>query len=421
MKVLWIVNTMFPDVCAMKNLPITAVGGWMYGSAKKISEKKEFDLVVVCTHRGKKIEFYKINGITYYLIPSSNNETYNEKLEEFWDEISTIENPDVVHIHGTEYAHGLSAMNIFDRNKFVISIQGLVSVCARYYLAGISPSTISHYKSFRDVIKGNIISDQKKFYKKGDLEKKYIQSTYHVMGRTTWDFAHTKAINPSVNYHHCGETLRSKFYDADKWNIKSMIPYTIFLSQASYPIKGLHQLLQAVNLLKIEFPNLKVRVGGTEIYKSKKSLKEKLKISGYALYIKYLIKKFNLEDRINFLGMLSEEQMIKEYKNAHLFICPSSIENSPNSIGEAQIIGTPVIASYVGGVPDMIIHQQTGLLYRFEEIEMLAMHISDVFINNENALTLSKNGIIVSEQRHNVENIVLQMCTTYYNIASNKL
>ena len=39
--------------------------------------------------------------------------------------------------------------------------------------------------------------------------------------------------------------------------------------------------------------------------------------------------------------------MILNYQQAHIFICPSAIENSPNSVAEAQLIGTPVIAIFV--------------------------------------------------------------------------
>ena len=89
---------------------------------------------------------------------------------------------------------------------------------------------------------------------------------------------------------------------------------------------------------------------------------------------------------MQFTGSLREDQMIAEYLNAHLFICPSSIENSPNSLGEAQLLGVPVIASYVGGVPDMVTHGETGLLYRFEEVEMLAEGIRNLFMNMALAL-----------------------------------
>ena len=108
--------------------------------------------------------------------------------------------------------------------------------------------------------------------------------------------------------------------------------------------------------------------------------------------------------------------MINEYQNAHIFICPSSIENSPNSVGEAQIIGVPTIASYVGGIPDMIEHGKTGLLYRFEEIEMLAHFIRTIFINKELALQLSKNGIIAAEKRHNREEVTKSYLDLYKDI-----
>jgi len=209
------------------------------------------------------------------------------------------------------------------------------------------------------------------FIKCGLYEQEYIRRTQHVIGRTSWDYTHTKTINPSVNYHFCNETLRGSFYICPKWSIANKTDHTIFLSQASYPIKGLHQVLKAVALLKNDFPEIKVRVAGQNITQTT-TLMNKIKLSGYGAYIKKLINQLNLHDQVQFTGSLTEDQMIAEYLNAHLFICPSSIENSPNSLGEAQLLGVPVIASYVGGVPDMVTHGETGLLYRFEEVEMLA-------------------------------------------------
>ena len=83
-----------------------------------------------------------------------------------------------------------------------------------------------------------------------------------------------------------------------------------------------------------------------------------------------------------------------------MFVCPSSIENSPNSLGEAQLVGCPVVASYVGGVPDMVEDNVTGLLYRFEETEMLAAAICRVFADDELAKRLSENGSVAAHKRH---------------------
>ena len=108
-----------------------------------------------------------------------------------------------------------------------------------------------------------------------------------------------------------------------------------------------------------------------------------------------------MEKNVEFVGRCKADEMIKNYLKSRIFICPSSIENSPNSLGEAQLLGTPVIASYVGGVPDMVIHNETGLLYRFEEVEMLAENIRTVFNNSAFSLEVSKNAISTANLRHN--------------------
>ena len=146
------------------------------------------------------------------------------------------------------------------------------------------------------------------------------------------------------------------------------------------------------------------------------SLMDKIKLGGYGAYIKRLIKQLKLHEQVQFTGALTENQMVTEYLSAHLFICPSSIENSPNSLGEAQLLGVPSIASYVGGIPDMITHNVTGLLYRFEEVEMLAEHIRNLFTNTTLALCLSKNGIHAAQKRHHQINSLQQMINIYNSI-----
>ena len=58
------------------------------------------------------------------------------------------------------------------------------------------------------------------------------------------------------------------------------------------------------------------------------------------------------------------------------------------------------IASYVGGVPDMVTGGVSGLLYRFEEVEMLAESIRRVFTDDRLALRLSADGIEAAGKRH---------------------
>jgi glycosyltransferase involved in cell wall biosynthesis len=171
-------------------------------------------------------------------------------------------------------------------------------------------------------------------------------------------------------------------------------------------------LIMATSILKRDFPNLLIKISGYDVTKSQTFL-DKVRLSSYGKYIKNLIKFHDLTSNLIFLGSLVAEDMVREYQNAHVFICPSSIENSPNSIGEAQMIGTPVIAAYVGGIPEMVTHGESGLLYRFEEVELLAQYIRRVFHDPDLTNHLSRNGIAVARQRHDLATNAKQMLSIY--------
>lgn len=71
--------------------------------------------------------------------------------------------------------------------------------------------------------------------------------------------------------------------------------------------------------------------------------------------------------------------MKQEYLKASVFVCASSIENSSNSISEAQILGVPCVASYVGGTPSLIPNNMCGEMYRYDDDKMLAFLILKAF------------------------------------------
>lgn len=418
MRVLWIVNTIFPAPSEKLGISRPVLGGWMYGLAEQVAKQAGIKLAIVTTHLSNDFSKMQISGIDYFLIPSKDKTRYDANLESFWVKISEDFMPDIVHIHGTEFAHGLSCMRKLPNLRYVVSIQGLVGVYSRYYFAGISWREILANITFRDLIKRDtIFQAKKKFANRGNLENEYLINSKHTIGRTKWDFAHVKTINCNINYHFCNESLRDGFYTAKKWTLENCEPYTIFLSQAGYPIKGLHKVLEAVSLLTNDYPELKIRIGGGNII-SNATIFDRIKRTGYGKYIGKLIKKNNLDKNVLFLGSLSEEQMILEYQKSNVFICPSSIENSPNSLGEAQLIGVPVIASYSGGTPDMIETGKTGLLYRFEETEMLAQNIRKIFNDSKFISQISENSIISASLRHD-RGINLEKTISIYNKIAN--
>ncbi len=390
-----------PDACKQLNLAESVGGGWLESSANVLAKNSNICLAVATVYHGNELLSLEINKIVYYLLPIRKSNIYiNKELEQIWNKIIEEFKPDIVHIHGTEFAHGLSCMMANPNIKYIVSIQGVISLCYRYYFAGMSLRELIKSITFRDFVRlDTIFHARNKFKKRGKIELEYLKRTKYVIGRTTWDYTHTSIINPGLHYFKCNETLRNVFYVSRVWDLNLCSRNTIFLSQATYPLKGLHQVLKAVSLIKSEFPSIKIKIAGKNIVDTTTFIK-KVKLSGYAKYIKTLIKDLDLKENIEFIGQLNEDQMAKELLNAHVFICPSSIENSPNSLGEAQILGVPNISSYVGGVPDMVENNKNGILYRFEEVEMLAISIKRIFNDDSLANVISSNAIKSAIDRH---------------------
>lgn len=404
LKVLWVTNTIFPDAAAKLGLTPPVFGGWMYGLCRDLRDRRNGLTVAVATVvEGEQLQWFQSNDVTYYCLP---REKDGRKVAEYWSQIINDFSPDLVHIHGTEFEHGLLLMRAFPGLKYIVSIQGLISLCYRYYLHGLSFFDIVSSITLRDIVRGDTLFQAKsKFLKRGCAEREYIERADMILGRTEWDFVHVNAIRQNVLYRHCDESLRDVFYDSHEWLRDNCEEHSIFISQAGYPLKGLHQVLKAMPFLIKEFPKLKLSVAGPNFF-STQGIISKLKIGGYAKYIRHLISCLNLYDRVFFLGPLNESKMRDAYLKAHVFVCPSSIENSPNSLGEAQILGVPVVAAYCGGIPSMVRDGESALLYRFEEPEMLAAKIKSVFSSSDLASRLSRNGSEEAWSRHDrVKNV----------------
>lgn len=376
---------LFPEALAKltASSEFKASGGWMLGAAKGIIRHEDVDLYIA-TVSPLVTDFTIIEGeyITYFIRPQSKFKKTDSNNDQFgWSYINSYVKPDVVHIHGTEYEHGYNFMQSCGVDNVVVSIQGLVSACGNYYHKGMSNLDIFLNLTLRDIIKGGVWRQKQTFINSGKQEVRMLRLAQNVIGRTSWDKERMWAINPTAQYFFCNETLRDEFYDGSLWDYSKCKKHTIFLSQASYPIKGLHQLLKAMPLILKHYPDTTIRIAGNDII-SRRRFIDYIRYTGYGKYLNKLIKQFKLTDKITFTGCLNADEMKEEYLAANVFVCPSSIENSPNSLGEAQILGVPCVASYVGGVPDMMLGCEDKL-YRYEEVEMLAYKICQVFENQK--------------------------------------
>ncbi|MCY7731095.1 glycosyltransferase [Aerococcus urinaeequi] len=422
MNILWLINIPLPEASQLMGENPSPFGGWLINAAKDLANKEGVELSIAFpsnkASKFKELKGEKINYYPFIPVKETNNKVieYNESFETLLNNL----NPDIVHIYGTEIAHTLSMVNTCNKIniKTVISVQGLVYIIEKHMYSNL-PIYAIYGNTFRNIIRKDNVSGLKRLFKnRGKNEIESLQKTNHIIGRTTWDKACSNQINPQANYHFCNETLREEFYK-HQWDVNDCEKHSIFLSQGQYPIKGLHYMLDAIPLILKKFPKAKVYISGKDITKSD-SIKDKLLMTYYGKYIKKMIKKLNLERNVVFTGPLDEKKMCQRYLKSHVFVCPSSIENSPNSLGEAMMLGVPSVASYVGGIPDMLKDKEEGFLYQHDAPYMLAQYVCEIFENADLALKFSKNAREHALKTHDRDENTRRLIEIYRDVIEKK-
>lgn len=400
MRVLWVSLIKFPPLCSYLGEEAPAHCGWLYSSAKALlDEMPDLQLGVIVYSYGNKFEEYQVDGITYYMVPSKNMSETDKRQVVSCREALNCFTPDLIHIHGTEHslAQAVCVANE-GKVKTVANIQGLAGPYTRYADGGLSFWDKCTNITPLDFYRGTYLLNAKRSFKQRTACENYvITHITDIIGRTQWDHNHVMTINPKLHYHFMNETLRNSFYKEPTWSLDRCKKHTIFVSNSGAPLKGAHQVLKALAIVIKSYPDTVVNFCGSNVMNS--DLKTLLHFQGYHLYLRKLVKKLGLKEHVRFLGTLTEPEMKQAFLDAHIYVIPSAIENSPNSLCEAQILGVPVVASYCGGTPSLVEEGKTGFLYRYEEVEMLAHTIMRLF-EQKNFTQLSANERQTALARH---------------------
>ncbi len=403
MKVLWLSNQMPPMAAQILGREAGNKEGWLTGLLEQVvrhggpssddtadTEKKDLELGIcfpVAADSGPvrgKTEDFSYFG---FYEDTVHCERYDSALESQLADILREFQPDIVHCFGTEYPHTLAMSRVCGENtKLLIGIQGLCSRIADAYMADL-PENIQKRYLPRDLLKrDNLMRQQRKFARRGQFETEALRNAAHVTGRTDWDREAAARINPKAEYHFMNETLRPEFYDG-RWSLENCEKHTVFLSQGNYPLKGLHYLLWALPEILERYPDTRVYVAGDQITRYR-TLKEKLKIGSYGKYCLDLMRQYKITEKVCFLGRMSGVRMKERYLRSHVFLSPSALENSPNSVCEAMILGMPVISSAVGGVPSLLRDGEEGILYTRGDTSALAAAVIRIFDEDDRAVAL---------------------------------
>lgn len=146
--------------------------------------------------------------------------------------------------------------------------------------------------------------------------------------------------------------------------------------------KGLEHSLKAVAKLAEIYPNIKFVIAGEG-----KLLDHLVKLA-FALGIKNIV---------TFTGFLNQQQLLDLYTNSHIFLHPSHVtedqnqEGIPNSMLEAMSTGLPVVATYHGGIPEVVEDSVSGFLSPEGDVEKLYENLHRIISEPELMLKMGKN------------------------------
>lgn len=394
MKVLWITNVAPSVATDLLGTAVGPFGGWLDGSLETLRSIADLDIDIAFPHTQGRRSLGSARGITCMSFPPMARKASDREGLATARAVIRTSAPDVVHIHGTELHHSLSFATAAAELGVptVVSLQGLVSAIALHARAHL-PLRVVHGPGRRPWVRSARISGQQRAFElQGELERRCLRSVGHVIGRTTWDRACSMAINASLQYHHCDETLRPSFYGAAASRTYEVQPRSIVVGQSHYAVKGFHLLLAALPSVVARYPSVQVTVAGHSPVAPGGT--------PYGRHLARLLSRSGMEDRVRFTGPLNEAAMLGLYQRSAVVVSPSVIENSPNSVAEGMLLGMPVVASYVGGVPDMITSGVDGLTYQADAPYMLAHALNSLFADDEFSAELGKNAQRRARLRH---------------------
>lgn len=414
MRVLWTVNLIPAAPAESLGLRAEVLGGWVEAMAAELRKDDGVALAIACKTEREEPFQIDIGGICYYSLnytPGADKGGPRKRCEEI---IRDFE-PDLIHIEGTEFPHAGVMMEAGEKAGIpaAVSLQGILN--GQYdHQCGHLPIDDMMWRPKTAVSAWLLHLRKTRWYRpRMKPERELLSKARYFLGRTTWDRAHAYFLNPQARYFHCDRNLREPFYHT-QWAPETMERHSIYVGSGYYALKGLHFAVRAVALLCREYPDIRLYVAGEPPYSEKD--RRPLVKRGYGLYLKGLIRELGVEKRIVFTGPLQADEVAERLARVNAYVLCSVGENSPNTLGEAMMVGTPCVASYVGGAPDMVADGEEALVYRDDDPVMLAWCVKRIFDSDELAESLSKNARARASKTHDPQKNAAALYRAYQDI-----
>ena len=128
-----------------------------------------------------------------------------------------------------------------------------------------------------------------------------------------------------------------------------------------------------------------------------------------------------VKERLHFHGALRDAELLRAYQQADFFILPSLSESFSMSLLEAMACGLPVVASNVGGIPELVVDAQNGILVRPGDSKAFAEAITMMAQSEERRHTFAANNRAKIRRRYTWEQITTEYLNQCYRWSPTEL
>lgn len=385
------------------------------------SEKYYFELAQLLKSKGHTVGFFSMKheenittGDAEYFVEEIDLNT-GSKLKAL-DVIYSQENkrlmakaleefkPDIVHINN--FQRQLSA-SIID----AIKEKNIPIVMTAHDLNPICPASIMLYngevcddcitKGYAQCIKKKCVKGSTLKSTLGVMEKKYYD--IHKVFRkidciiSPSEFNKNQLVNGKLKYNEI-VTLHN-FVNESERNEYVLGDYAFYLGRLSKE-KGILNLIEAIGYI----PDAKLLIAGDG--------PERERIEAY-------ISEHKLDGRITLLGYQNQDSIHKYITNSRFVVIPSICnENCPYSVLEAMEIGKPIVASRIGGIPELIVDGENGYLYKADDINELKEKLTLLLDNDDKVNRFAQKSRELYESYYSPDSYYNELIKIYNKVMS---
>lgn len=421
MRILWFTNS--PSLAAQKIAKTYNVGSsWIESLEKGLVSRPDIELGIAFSWNSKELEQFQLEGhpTQYFKMPRypfgkwaklfkrwtcapeprKALKTYLEVVDKF--------QPDVIHFYGTESIFPLIIPHL--KVPSIIWFQGNLTVYHDKWTTAFPIRKIFRYEKLWNILNGESIFHD--YYRDKQLvkrEKEIFSYAQNFSCRTDWDKRLVSVMAPNAKVFHLEEAMRDAFHQNEWHPHRDRDKFVLTTTVRSNTYKGLEVVLAASKLLapliskKLEWRI--IGLAGDDPYVKASKVKAKY---------------FESDDHVKFLGFRSGPELAQELLNSDAYVHPTHIDNSPNSVCEAMLMGLPIVATNVGGVPCLLKDHEEGLLVQSGDSYALAGAILEIYKNPRKASRMGENAKVRGKQRNNLDKIIDNLLNIYSELTGNE-